>query len=324
MGQFGLSRLNVYSDGLMTVPTAVTIGNFDGVHLGHAGLVRTAREAVDTGTQAGHVVVLSFDPHPLSVLRPQQAPPRLTNFRQRVQLLIEAGADQVVALTPTRQFLGQTARDFITSLVQSYQPQVLIEGPDFRFGKGREGNIETLADLGRSFGFETVIIDPVRATLLDHTSTIINSSTIRWLIQHGRIGDAGRLLGRSYSIQGTVMKGDQRGRTIGIPTANIDHGDILLPMDGVYAGFAERDGRRFAAAISVGAKPTFGKHARVCEAHLLEYEGQLDDYGWEITLSFERWIRDQLTYSNVQSLTEQIERDIRQVRNELQFHHATA
>ena len=298
----------------MTVPTAITIGNFDGVHLGHAELVRTARKAVDTASRAGHVVVLSFDPHPLSVLRPQQVPPRLTDFKQRRRLLMEAGADRVLALEPTRQFLGQTARDFITSMVRSHQPKVVIEGRDFRFGKARAGTVDTLRELGGQFGFETVVIEPVRATLSDHSSVVVSSSMIRWLIKRGRMDDAAKLLGHAHAIQGIVVRGDQRGRTIGVPTVNIDHGDLLLPADGIYAGTAERAGQRYPAAISVGTKPTFGEHPRLCEAHLLGYDGPLDDYGWEIRVTFDRWLRDQLTYTDVQSLKDQISRDIAQVQ----------
>lgn len=299
----------------MTVPTAITIGNFDGVHRGHVELVRAAREAVDTPSQPGHVVVLSFDPHPLSVLRPQQAPPQLTTFNQRVQLLIQAGADRVLALKPTRAFLNQTAEDFITSMVENHRPVAVIEGPDFHFGKGRSGSVNTLRESGKVYGFKTIVIDPVQAVLSDHSRVIVSSSMTRWLIQRGRVGDAARLLGRSYQITGAVVRGDQRGRTIGIPTANIDHGPLLLPKDGIYAGIAHRNGRTWPAAVSVGTKPTFGSNPRVCEAHLLDYDGPLDDYGWEIQLSFERWIRDQLIYTDIAALKQQIDRDILAVRS---------
>lgn len=297
----------------MTVPTAVTIGNFDGVHRGHARLVRMAREAVDTVSQAGRVVVLSFEPHPLSVLRPRQAPPRLTDFNQRMRLLIEAGADRVVALEPTRQFLGQSAQDFITSMVQSHQPKVVIEGPDFRFGKGRAGTVDTLRQMGASHGFQTIVIDPVNATLSDHSTVVVSSSMIRWLIERGRMRDAARLLGRRYEIRGTVVVGAQQGRSLGIPTANVGQCEQMLPMDGIYAGTARRGEAAYPAAISVGTKPTFGQHPRVCEVHLLDYDGPLDDYGWDIRVSFDHWLRDQLAYADVQSLTSQITRDIEAV-----------
>ncbi len=298
--------------------TALTIGNFDGVHRGHAKLVQTARKAVGA---AGQVVVLSFDPHPLSVLLAQKStsrvPQRLTSFQQLCELLKQAGADRVVALKPTREFLSQTASDFITSIVQSYQPKAIIEGQDFRFGKHRAGSVDTLHQYGETHGFRTVVVESLRATLDDHSTTVISSSVIRWLLQRGRVRDAARLLGRPYELPGTVVRGDQRGRTIGIPTVNLDHGDLMLPKDGIYAGTAVRDGHTYQAAISVGTKPTFGTSPRVCEAHLLDYEGPLDDYNWPIRVTFHHWLRDQLAYCNVQNLQEQIARDVARTRREV-------
>ncbi len=339
----------------MSNGTAITVGSFDGAHRGHLELVRAARWAVG---ERGRVVVLSFDPHPLSVLRPEDAPRRLSSFEQRVEWLkqvssrcsdsrpirpagtaarpyqseglaggrygaletdlsgdgLPAGADEVVGLSPTPEVLGQSPEAFLESLAMAYSPAVIVEGRDFRFGRGRAGSPLTLVDLEARYGYRTIIIDPVEATLTDHSVVVVSSSMIRWLVGRGRVRDAAALLGRPYERVGEVVAGDRRGREIGVPTANLDHCDRLLPADGVYGGVAVRpDGRSFPAAISVGVKPTFGDHPRVCEAHLIGYEGPLDDYGWKIRVRFGRWLRDQIAYRQIDQLTDQIRRDLEQV-----------
>jgi riboflavin kinase/FMN adenylyltransferase len=294
----------------MSARTAISIGNFDGVHRGHAALVSKARELVGP---RGRVNVLSFDPNPRTVLRPDSVSFRLTDFEQRTRWLRECGADEVVRLTPTREFLSQSPREFVTGLVKQYSPTHMVEGPDFRFGKGRKGSIDTLRSLGSEFRFDTAVIDPVEGTLSDCSIVRVNSTLIRWLLGHGRVRDAALLLGRPFELDAAVVSGDKRGRTIGVPTANLDHRDFLLPADGIYSGRAIRpDGSEFAAAISVGTKPTFGENPRTCEAHLIGYRGPLDDYGWPIRLQFNDWIRDQLKYDHMDDLVDQLQRDIDQ------------
>jgi riboflavin kinase/FMN adenylyltransferase len=171
-----------------------------------------------------------------------------------------------------------------------------------------------LREAARENGFEVTVIDPVEASLCDQSLVRINSSMIRWLLVRGRVQDATRLLGRPYEVIGEVVAGDRRGRELGVPTVNLEHGDCVLPADGVYAGYAILpDGRRFAAAVSIGVKPTFGSSARVCEAHLIGYDGSLDQYGWSARLQFLAWLRDQLTYSSIDLLVEQMQRDIQRV-----------
>lgn len=293
----------------MSADTALTIGHFDGVHRGHVELVTTARRAVGA---TGKVIVLSFDPHPMTVLKPGHAPARLTTFDQRREWLTEAGADEIVKITSDRDFLGQTAPDFIRWLADFYHPAAIVEGPDFHFGRGRAGSVETLREYETEHDYRTIVVDPVTVTLDDLSIITASSSMTRWLLSHGRVRDARHVLGRPYELIGTVVKGDQRGRTIGVPTANLDAGDLLLPADGIYAGIAtDPEGNRWPAAISVGTKPTFGPdHPRVCEAHLLDYDGPLDAYEWIMRLDFRYWLRDQLAFHDVQSLTEQLQRDI--------------
>lgn len=301
---------------LLPVPrrTVITIGNFDGVHLGHAALVSAARRVAERSA-LGHsgpaVTVLSFDPSPITLLQPGKAPPRLSQFTQREQWLRRAGADDIVALRPTPGLLDLTAERFLNTLVEQYRPVAIVEGPDFRFGRARGGSIALLRELESRFGYETIVVDPVEAVLSDQNLVRVSSTLVRWLLMHGRVRDAMVLLGRPYELRCQVVRGDRRGRTIGVPTANLDQLDQLLPGDGIYAGLAERpDGRRFPAAISVGTKPTFGQHPRTCEAHLLGYSGPLDDYGWTIRLEFHHWLRDQLIYHEVDALIDQLQRDI--------------
>lgn len=294
--------------------TALTIGNFDGVHAGHQALVTAARQVIGPG---GRVVVLCFDPHPLAVLRPETAPPRISAFTQRERWLREIGADEVVRLTPTREFLQQTPEQFIAECVRQWEPAALVEGADFRFGRARAGSIDTLRQLEIRFGYRTVVVDPVEVVLQDQSVIRASSSLTRWLIAHGRVRDAAIVLGRAFEIEATVVPGDKRGRELGFPTANLQMPeDQLLPGDGIYAGIAQRDGQGdWLAAISVGSKPTFGKHARVCEAHLLDYHGHIDEYGWTIRLTFMHWLRDQLQFPGADALVAQLQRDVAHARN---------
>lgn len=293
----------------MPARTAVTIGNFDGVHRAHARLIAAGREHVG---RDGRVIVLAFDPHPLTVLRPNDAPARLTTFEQRSQWLHLAGADEVVRLQPSSQVLSQKPNEFIAWVADQYAPSFIVEGPDFRFGRGRAGSVATLRELEAAFNYRTVVIEPVQTQLLDQSVVHVSSSTIRWLLERGRVGDATLLLDRPYELEAKVARGDRRGRELGVPTANLDAGDLLLPGDGIYAGRAILDdSREFAAAISVGNKPTFGEHPRICEAHLIGYDGPLDDYGWGLRLQFHRWLRDQLAFADGHQLVEQLQRDIR-------------
>jgi riboflavin kinase/FMN adenylyltransferase len=263
----------------------------------------------------GRVVALAFDPSPLTVLRPQTPHTRLSTFDQRARWLMQAGASEVVRIAPTREFLQQDAQAFIERLVREHRPRFIVEGPDFRFGRDRAGSIETLRQLEPLLHYRLVVVEPVEVALSDQSIVRASSSLARWLVGHGRMRDVTAVLGRPFEIHATVERGDQRGRTIGFPTANLRPAfDQLLPADGVYAGFAERDGSLHPAAISVGDKPTFGRHARTCEAFLLDYHGPVDDYDWTIHLRFTHWLRDQLKYDGVDALIWQLHRDAADAR----------
>lgn len=307
--------------------TALTIGNFDGVHAGHTPLVRRARELADREGR-GRVVALVFDPHPAAVLRPEAVPARLTTFEHRSELLLERGADEVVRLTPTRELLSRTPEQFVRGLVELYRPAFVVEGDDFRFGKGRAGDIRTLTELGRGLGFEVETVAPVEVALGDHLIVRASSSIVRWLLLQGRVRDAALVLGRPYELSGTVVKGDQVGRQLGFPTANLDTA-CLIPSDGIYAAVAELpDGTLAAAAVNVGSRPTFNGSGRRAEAHLMQLGaewgasrapslGNLPEYGWPLSLSFLAWLRDDARFESVESLVEQIRRDCDRVNRVL-------
>ncbi|MBX3355928.1 MAG: riboflavin biosynthesis protein RibF [Phycisphaeraceae bacterium] len=296
----------------MPAPTACCIGNFDGVHLGHRALLDRARAGVGP---EGRVVAVTFDPHPLAVLRPGDAPPRLVSLKERTELLHRAGADEVVVLNSTDSFLATDAVDFIRDLQQRLHFTLVVEGPGFRFGRGRTGTLELLKKLGVDMGFAVATVDRVQVTLRDCSKVTASSSLARWLLALGRVEDVARILGRPFELAGRVVRADQRGRTIGYPTANIDHGDLMLPADGIYAARAELpDGSTRAAAVSVGTKPTFGRSERTCESFLLDFNGWTEAYGWPLRLSFAAWIREQYRFDSVEALIAQMGRDVERVR----------
>ncbi|MBK7405936.1 MAG: bifunctional riboflavin kinase/FMN adenylyltransferase [Phycisphaerales bacterium] len=302
------------------VSTVVTVGNFDGVHAGHAAIVRRARALA--APNGGSVVVLAFDPHPLSRLAPERAPQPLTTFPERAELLRQAGADIVERLEPTEALLRLSPEAFVEWVVERHNPGVWIEGQDFRFGHGRAGSVETLQQLGGPLGFTVELAPTVSVALSDHTVVPASSSLTRWMLSHGRARDAWSMLGRPYRLGGQVVRGDRRGRTLGFPTANFES-PTILPADGVYAAVATLPGgARHPAALSVGSKPQFGGLTRTAEAFILDAPTDpgtahlpgLTEYGWQLALDVVGWIRDQMRFDSIERLVAQMERDCARVR----------
>lgn len=292
------------------VKTAISIGNFDAVHIGHVALVRAAREAVGN---EGKVILLSFDPLPVAILRPDIKIGRITSFKQRQGLLLEAGADEVHQITPNKELLNTTPEVFIQDIVRTYVPTVIVEGSGFRFGKGRSGNFTTLQSLGEMHGFACIEIDGIEIKLDKKELFRASSSVIRALLEDGAVANAAMVLGRSYSIEGTVVEGDKRGRTLGFPTANLVDVSSMLPRNGIYAGVTEIQGETYSCAISIGTKPTFGKHERVCEVHIIGFDGEIGRYDWFLRVTMAHWIRDQKKFESVDALKTAIQQDIQQV-----------
>lgn len=291
---------------------AIVIGNFDGVHRGHQALFQLAREAVGSG----RVVAVTFEPLPIAVLQAKLPVIRLTPSADRARLLRErCGIDDLLELMPSAQLLGRNPQEFIADLHARVRFDVVVEGPDFRFGHGRSGSLDTLRELGVTLGFRVIEAPVVSITLFDGTNVQARSSVTRDLLAQGRVHDAARVLGRAYELRCLTTRGDQRGRTIGWPTMNLNTAGLVLPADGVYSGEATLpDGRTAIAAISMGTKPTFGESARTCETTLLQRDGTplslpLDWYDFPLALRFHQWIRGQVRFSGVETLLAQMELD---------------
>jgi len=283
---------------------ALSVGNFDGLHRGHRRIIELARSLRGP---AG-IAVVTFEPHPFTVLRPQHAPPRLTPLPLKIELLKEAGVDHVSILPPTTSLLNLTAEAFWHILRDQTRPAHMIEGDSFTFGKGRGGTIDRLREWAAQSDVQLHIIDPVDVVLLDLKVAPVSSSLIRWLIVCGRVRDAAICLGRPYSLQGVVIKGFQRGRTIGVPTANLDCGEQLLPAEGVYVGKCSVNGTQYPAAISIGKLPTFGDDRLQIEAHLIGFTGDL--YGQTLRVELIDWIREQQKFQGIEMLKKRLAVDV--------------
>jgi riboflavin kinase/FMN adenylyltransferase len=292
-------------EGLRHAPpgSVMSIGNFDGFHLGHRHILEMAKR-MRAEFAGARVAVVTFEPHPLTVLRPDAVPPRLSPFSMKRQLLEGAGVDDLIILPPLRQVLDLTAEQFWGILRDEARPACLIEGRDFTFGRDRVGTIDRLREWCVGTTVQLHVVEGVRVPLLDMQVVPVSSSLIRWLLLRGRVRDAAICL----AVQGQVVEGYRRGRTIGVPTANLDAGDQLLPGDGVYAGRCSVDGRTYAAAISIGVAPTFGESRRQVEAHLIDFSGDL--YGRTIQVELIDWTRDQIRFKGVDALKAQLGRDI--------------
>lgn len=285
---------------------AISVGNFDGVHLGHQALLGAARTAAGP---SGTVTAVTFEPHPAAILR-GAAPDRLASVEDRAVHLLSAGATRVETLAPDQRLLALSPEDFIAELARIVPFDVIVEGADFRFGRARSGDVHTLREIGARGGFRTVLVDEVAVPLCDGHMVPARSSTARWLLTLGRVADVARVLGRPHRVSGDVVRGAARGRGIGYPTANVAIGGIALPHDGVYAcEVTLPDGARWPAAASVGTNPTFGACPRTLEVHLLGMEHSTDLYGQRLHVDFLRWIRPMLAFATVDALVAQMGRD---------------
>jgi len=285
---------------------AVAIGNFDGVHLGHARIVE--RLIAKARAVGGPSVVFTFDPHPVRLLRPERCPPPLTWTARKAQLLEQQGVDCLVVYPTDRQLLGLTPALFFRSVVvDALAARAMVEGANFFFGCGRAGTIDVLRRLAVD---AEVTLEVVRPYVVD--GAIVSSSRIRELIASGDVQRACRLLTEPYRIRGMVTHGMARGAGIGFPTANLDAVDTLLPADGVYAGRGWLDGQRWPAAIHVGTAPTFQQTQRKVETHLIGYAG--DCYGEPLEVDFLMQLRDICTFRSVDALRHQLGRDVARAR----------
>jgi riboflavin kinase/FMN adenylyltransferase len=331
---YGLERFVAPPEGVV-----LTIGNFDGVHRGHAQLV-SACKGVAARLHA-RVTVMTFHPHPLAVLAPERAPARLTTLAEKLVLLERLRVAHTIVLHSGPALLGQQAVDFLAALVTHCRPRAFVEGPDFNFGKGRTGSVATLQEHAAEWGYEVHLVGAVHCAELP-TQPTISSSSIRQALRDGRIDEANLMLGRPHRIVGVTGSGAGRGRGLGFPTANLERIPQLLPQQAVYAALAQvapaadsaapgdpASGLRessaeplspmseprdpaseplYPAAVNIGPQPTFAGQVSRVEAHLLDFAGELR--GRRVALYLLTRLREQRKFENANELARQIEKDI--------------
>lgn len=287
----------------------ITLGVFDGVHRGHQMLIERVRaEAATRGLGSG---VVTFHPSPVTVLRPGTPFSYLTTLEQRVELLKETGVDWVAVVQFTSELALVSAEDFARVLVEEAHVRLIVVGEDFAVGRGREGTVPRLQEIGRSLGFEVI---PVTLLKRDDDPDAISSTRVRRALAEGEMGEVTRMLGRPYSIRGPVLHGDERGRTIGFPTLNIGvSADRALPPNGVYVTRAEVQGKTFHGTTNIGVQPTFDGTTRRVETHLLDFES--DVYGQVVRIELLERLREERKFVGVEALVAQITSDVAATRS---------
>ncbi|REJ95947.1 MAG: bifunctional riboflavin kinase/FAD synthetase [Planctomycetota bacterium] len=298
--QTGFQNREAYRGGLLS------IGNFDGVHRGHQRIISTLTAAArERGRPA---VVMTFEPHPIRVLAPDRAPPQLSTLDRKAELLEQLGVDCLIAMPTDRALLDLSPEEFFSQVVRGeIDASGMVEGENFCFGRDRAGTVETLDRLCRESGISLTVVNHV--SLGDLT---VSSSAVRKAISEGRVAEAVAMLGHPYRVRGRVEPGAARGGAIGFPTANLSGVETLLPADGVYAGVAEVDGVRYAAAVHLGANPTFGETKRKLEVHLIDYSGG-PLYDRELAVDLIDRVRGTLDFGDAAALQTQLRADIARV-----------
>jgi riboflavin kinase/FMN adenylyltransferase len=287
--------------------SVVTLGNFDGIHLGHQALVGQTVEEARRRRAAS--VVVTFDPHPLKVLAPGRAPRLILTAEDKIAMLGELGVDVVVSQHFDRSFANLSAEEFVQrSIVDRLKSKKMFVGRDLRFGHARRGNVDLLVEWGAALGFEVSIVEPIIVG-----GARVSSSRIRRLVEDGRVDEARASLGRYHFISGTVIEGSRRGRQIGFPTANIASRTEVIPGDGIYATLFHLENNWWPSASSIGVNPTFGAGPRTIESYILDFDR--DIYGESIKLAFVKKIREEQKFADVPALVAQIQDDLKVTRS---------
>jgi riboflavin kinase/FMN adenylyltransferase len=289
----------------------ITIGNFDGVHIGHQALFHEVIEKADA--IGGTSVAMTFEPHPMRVLKQNNHPPLITLYEQKQELIQRTGIDVLICIPFTKEFASMPARKFVEDLlIENIGMKAIVVGEDYSFGKDREGNLEVLRSFAASLDFEVIVADWIKIakTFPDR----ISSTRIRELVMDGQMAAAQKMLGRNYQVRGIVVTGrDRGGKLLGIPTANINLHDELCPKTGIYAVTVECHGVQHNGVANIGYSPTFEEHEFTVEVHLLDFND--DIYNEKIRVDFIQRIRDEKKFLNISDLIEQIKEDIAQARD---------
>ena len=287
--------------------TALTIGVFDGLHLGHQHLIeKLKQEATRDGLLSG---VVTFRHHPRLVLLPEIDLTYLTSLSERIRLLGSLGAEVIVPLSFTPELAQLSAQEFVALLKRHLKMRALVIGPDFALGRGRKGDVSNLQALGEEFKFSVEVVPPMVLR-----GQVVSSTAIRQALSQGDIKKASELLGRRFRLAGQVAKGDERGKTLGFPTANIvPEPEQALPADGVYATLALLGQKVYRSVTNIGVRPTFGGGQRLIEVHLLDFEGG-KLYGQELEIELVERLRGEIGFTSVEELKTQMTRDVKQTR----------
>lgn len=288
----------------------ITIGNFDGVHIGHQALFHTVLEKAEA--LQGTAVAMTFDPHPMRVLAPNGHPPMITMAEQKAELIAKAGIEVLICIPFTREFAAITAREFVEDLLlRRIGMRAMVVGKDYSFGRNREGNLTVLRQWAEELGFEVMVVDWIQGA--NGAAQRISSTHIRELVMDGRMDEAKRMLGRNYQISGTVASGRNRGgRLLGFPTANINLQDELCPKQGIYAVTVEHGGQTYKGVANIGYSPTFNDHLFTVEVHILDFNRSI--YNDPIRVNFIQRLRDEIKFKSIDDLAAQIHKDVAHAR----------
>lgn len=292
-----------------SIDSVVTVGVFDGVHIGHQEIMRTVRE--DAKSKGLRSIVITFEKNPIEFVSPNKIVPHIATLQQKIKLIEEQLIDIIVILPLDESIISLTANEFITNiLVNKLSASEIVMGKDFAFGKGREGNVQFLADKSKEFGFDVIVIPPVKSG-----DIIVSSTNIRNMIRQGDIETASSLLGHQFILEGVVVHGQQIGRTIGYPTANIkpiEH--QVVPGDGVYSVITKLGSQYIPGVCSIGNRPTVNGESTTIEVYLLDFSD--DIYGQRLDIAFFHKLRNELIFASLNELADQIKRDVEQVRKQ--------
>jgi len=295
----------------------ITIGNFDGVHIGHLSLFQRVKELAKT--LRGESIIITFYPHPIKVLSPTNGPPLITPHEQKVQLIETAGIDVFIVIEFTPEFASMTATEFVQEIIHDkIGARAVVVGPDYRFGHKREGDIPALTRMGQKLNFEVHVVPDITVNGVE-----VSSSTIREFVLAGDLENARRMLGRDFQVTGRVVRGrDRGGRLLGFPTANLQLIDELTPKPGVYATEVLIDDQVYKGATNIGYSPTFENGAFSVETHILDFSKEI--YGKVIQVRFIERLRDEKAFSGIEELSHQIQKDVERSRTILSKHRSNS